>query len=263
MSERESSPWLYVGVGCLLAVILVVGSCVAVGWLGVRKAKELGEDITDPVKREAKVLEILGAEELPPGYYPMMALSMPLGVMEMAMLTDQPPREDEEGRSVPAELGARGLIYVSQRDFGGNRSELSAYLRGKGKSRGPLENLHTDVDFDERRFLARGELEVDDVAVLYASYEGDVGMHGHPDVDAVTTLFQPLCPEASRVQTGIWWVPVRERDGAEDERDVGASGRRDVEREADASRAEATDEAPTPPSPEELAAFLSFFELCG
>lgn len=249
MTERsQTSPWIYIGVGCLLAVLLVVGSCVAIGWFGIEKAREMAEEMTDPEKREAKVLATLGAEELPPGYYAVMGMSMPLGVMEMAMLSDEPPREDAEGRSVPGELGRRGLVYVTQRDFGNGREQLSAYLRGESEDRGPLKNIQTNVDFDRRELLGRGEIEVEGTAYLYATYAGSVSMSGHEDVDAVTTVFQPLCAD-DKVRSGIWWVP-RTADP-------------DPEGDVEASGAAGPDPSGAPADPEALRELIGYFDLCG
>ena len=94
-SDR-TSPWVYIGVGCAVFVVLGV-ICAVVGGIWVfRGAKEFEQNFKDPVKRTEVALEILGAERLPEGYHAMAAFSAPLDLFEFAMLSSEAP--DEEGK---------------------------------------------------------------------------------------------------------------------------------------------------------------------
>ncbi|MDX1632710.1 MAG: hypothetical protein R3234_12645 [Thermoanaerobaculia bacterium] len=247
MAERETSPWVYIGIGCLLAVVLAVGSCVALGWFGMQKAKEMGEAMTDPEQRRERVLESLGAEELPPGYHPIMAFSMPLGVMEMAMLGDEPPETDEEGRSVPSELGSRGFIYIAQRKLGDQEKELRAYLEGESRDRGPLDNLELDVGMDRGEVVKRGRLEIGEVGYLYLIQRGILHGKGTPD-EGIATTFMVECPSGNdRLQMGIWFTPLPEAAIEDTSPDEGL----------DPILLEGT-----PGDEEALRQFLRYFDLC-
>jgi hypothetical protein len=87
---KKTSPWVYVGIGC--AVLLVLG-LVTVGLLGYsafRFGKRIEAELKDPSARTAKAKAVLGAETLPDGYHPTLALSIPV-LMDMAMLSDREP----------------------------------------------------------------------------------------------------------------------------------------------------------------------------
>ena len=91
--KKKTSPWVWVGVGCLALIVLIVGGVMVGGFMLVRAGKSMAAEMTDPRARAAKVHKILGAEMLPEGYHPGFALSLgPL--MEVAMLTDRKPKED-------------------------------------------------------------------------------------------------------------------------------------------------------------------------
>lgn len=259
MSERTTSPWIYIGLGCLLAVVLAVGSCLALGWFGMQKAREMGEEMTDPVQRKQKVLATLGAEELPPGYHPVMAFSMPLGVMEMVMLGDEPPKTDEEGRSVPSELGDRGFIYVSHRTFGDEKEKLRAYLKGESRDPGPLDNLDIDAGLDYTEVLRRGRIEVGEVGYLYAAQRGD--LRGTPaqrgalggagaSAEGLGTTFMVECPgDDSRLRVGLWFAPVPESAGFPE------GETEEVELDSEALKG-------TPVDEEALRELVGYFDLC-
>src|SRR5262245_24119171 len=105
---KKTSPWVWVGVGCLGAVVLAVGAVIVLGMLGYRKAKQFEAELKDPQARTAKVQKILGTSHLPEGYYGVIGMSVPF-VMDMAMLSDEEP-DFRDGRQRHGGLGQRGFI---------------------------------------------------------------------------------------------------------------------------------------------------------
>ena len=89
--KKPTSPWVWVGCGCGAAVLLAMLALTGLTFWGYRKGKEFSDSMTDPDKRAAKVRSVLPYEDLPAGYYPAFAMSMPMGLMEMAMFTDRDP----------------------------------------------------------------------------------------------------------------------------------------------------------------------------
>src|SRR5215813_3669824 len=89
--QKKTSPWVYVGIGCLVVVVIGVAAVGTVAFYGYRKAKQFTEEMKNPAAREAKVKSILHAETLPPGYYAVIGMSVPF-VMDMAMLSDKEPK---------------------------------------------------------------------------------------------------------------------------------------------------------------------------
>jgi hypothetical protein len=105
--KKRTSPWVYVGVGCLVAVLAIVAVIVAIGAWGFTQVRQMQRTMEDPVTRTAAAVETLGATALPEGYHAMVALSVPFGVMETTMLTDREP--DADG---PARIPLYRLVHV-------------------------------------------------------------------------------------------------------------------------------------------------------
>ena len=70
-APRSSRPtWLFwVLGGCLLFVMLIVGSIVGVYYWTKSKLTAMVEEQSDPVQREQGLKAMLGAQTLPPGYH--------------------------------------------------------------------------------------------------------------------------------------------------------------------------------------------------
>ena len=93
--------------------------------------------MTDPDKRAAKVRSVLPYEDLPAGYYPAFAMSMPMGFMEMAMFTDRDPGS---GKRAAENQGFedRGFMYMNMRQIRDNRVKMAALPARRGPAAGRL-----------------------------------------------------------------------------------------------------------------------------
>jgi hypothetical protein len=202
MAEKSgTSPWVWIGCGCLAAVVLAAAAVGGLGWFGVRQAKQLEAELRDPDARRDKALEVLGAETLPEGYYPAIALSVPL-LMDMAMLSD---RETEPGVE-PQPFGERGLIYLDVFSFGRQRDELRDFFDGKTTDPEVLRQQNIDLDLDE--VVARGEAAHPQATVRWVAHEGDVGgMGGGGRSGLVTLLLFECSGDDRRLRFGIWYAP--------------------------------------------------------
>src|SRR5262249_3225353 len=67
---KKPSPWTYVGCTCGAVVLLIMFAIVGMTFFTYRMGKNIQENFSDPVKREAKTREILAYKELPAGYHP-------------------------------------------------------------------------------------------------------------------------------------------------------------------------------------------------
>ena len=198
MTEKKSSPCLYIGLGCGLAVLLAVGSCVAIGGFLAHKGKQFSETMTDPAAREEKVLSVLGATEVPEGYYPMVALSIPFA-FDMAMLGDQPPAEDGE----PQEPQERGFIYFESKFFGDQNQDLIDYLEGSNEEPEFFENI--SVDFDHGEAIRHGQFEIDGVLHRYATFRGELDT-GDDSFEGIQVMTFVDCND-ERLRLGTWFGP--------------------------------------------------------
>jgi hypothetical protein len=88
-----------VGCGCLGALGAVAVLTIAIGFWGVQKARQFGEEIADPGERAKRVLAVLKASEMPEGYHPVVAFSVPL-LLDVAVLDSRPTRPAGPRKSV-------------------------------------------------------------------------------------------------------------------------------------------------------------------
>lgn len=222
-AQTSRSPWVYVAAGCgVLAVVGIVGLGLA-AWYGYRTVNQFTADLKDPVARAAKVKQVLGYDEVPPGYHPGLAISVPM-VMEMALLAD---REFGRGGQVQS-----GFLYVHVISDQAARAQMRDYMAGT--VRHPSLLMQSKVAIDTAEVLNRGQLTLGSMQVTYTSQRGSLSYSGidQRGLQGVTLL---ECPGDERVRFGVWFTP-----------DPGAG--------ADLSE--------TPGDPEALRAFLGHFNLC-
>jgi len=233
--ERKTSPWVYVGIGCAVIVVLGIAGLGTLGFFGYRWAKEVESEMKDPARREAKVKAVLGCERIPDGYHPMVSLSIPL-FMDMAMLSDQPPREGGEVRG----FDQRGFIYFQMLNPRFDERGVRDYFEGKTDDASVLRRNGINVDVHSKEMLGRGVLEMDGHAILYLAQRG--GLHlDHGATEGINAMMLVDCPDDARMRMAIWFGPDPDpsaRAGSEELRG-------------------------TPAEEGTLRAFMGHFRLCG
>lgn len=202
-AAQKTSPWTYIGCGCGLLVALILLAVVGLTFIGYRKGKEFEESFKDPVKREAKTRGILHYEQLPEGYYPMGAFSIPM-MMDMAILSDEQPPPGVDQRHGGG-FKDHGFIYMVLRDWMGKRDELQAYMEGTGKR--PDWMKKSDVDLDTQEVIGRGTVKIDGRTALYVASRGEVQSRNHRRTKGLLTLLSIDCPDDKRLRLGIWFGP--------------------------------------------------------
>ena len=218
--RKKTSPWVWVAVGCGGVVLLGIIAVVGLGFWGVQKAKQFGDEIRDPVAREAKVLDALGATELPPGYHAAMAMEIPF-LMEMAMLTDEPVTFEEEG-GPGVEIdpdsfeGDRGFFYFKMPFSARKRQEMDDFFSGRSDDTAFLEDSGINVPRGD--LLTRGSITSGKARVRYLVQKSSG--HGLSSFDrrGLTTVMMIECPDSNRLQSGLWFS----RDGLPEAREEGA-----------------------------------------
>jgi hypothetical protein len=198
---KKTSPWVYVGIGCAVVVVLGLAAVTTLGFLGYRWAKQVESELKDPGSREAKVKAVLGAERLPEGYHPMVALSIPF-LMDMALLSDKPPADDGRVRG----FGRRGLVYFQMLHPGANEREMRDYFEGKTDDASVLRRSGINVDVRAEERLARGVLAMDGHDILFLAQRGGLHMD-HGNTEGLNTLMLVDCPDDARLRMAIWFGP--------------------------------------------------------
>lgn len=270
---QRTSPWVWIAAGCGGCLVLTVAATVAIVWGGYQFTQELVEDLENPQSREAKVLEILGAEELPEGYYPAMGISIPW-ITDVALLSGKPveyERQNEED-SLDIDLadddfGDRAFIYISSRTFTDPDDEAERFFTNRA---GRAMTVQVQgIGVRARELLREGEIEVRGVPVRYRIDRGGLEMHRSEHLGRRDTVGEPegllirfhfRCADAGRLRLGMWHGPAAE--GALDE---------PAPAEAPAVEAPSVEETVSkdqPPAglPTDEAAlrdFLAHFDVCG
>ncbi len=206
--KKERSPWVYIGCGCALLGGLAVLAMVVIGAMGVRSAKSWVEDLQDPLVRNQKARDMLGAPSLPGGYNALFYLEVPW-VMEMVMLTDAEVPDNPEDFE---ELGDNSFIYINMRDFGNDREDMRDFLTGKTKNSRALENMDINFDFDMDNVLARGTLDIDQQHITYAVSQGRYHAQGQSG-EGIFAMLLNECPEDERLRLAYWLRHLDEEEG--------------------------------------------------
>ncbi len=203
MPRKSTSPWVYVGCGCLAALVLLVGGCLSLGFYGARFARNFEEELRDPVKRQERAQEILGAEELPAGFTAQMHFKVPL-LLEMVALSDGESVEfDEDGhhRLRAEQLGDNAFIYLALPNWGTARRDFERLLEGDAQE---LEHVQIDLDFRSQEMLGRGELDIPPQHLRYAAHRGEF-RDGRERSEGVYAILLIDCPGSSKVRAAFYW----------------------------------------------------------
>jgi hypothetical protein len=231
-APRKTSPWVYVGCGCALLVLLAIGAGVLVFKKVAEEGHKFKEGMTNPRVREERTRALLSYNELPAGYYPVGALSIPF-VFDMAMLGDRPP----EATGKP-DMGEHGFIFMKLKlghiaDTPEGRRRM---LYGANGQAGWEQNSGLKIESHEE--LANGELNAGGAHLLYRASRGDVQINNRRR-QGISSVMLVDCPD-HRIRFGIWFVPDP----------------------APGQPTASMEKAGTPADPQAITAFADHFKFC-
>jgi hypothetical protein len=211
--KKRTSPWIFIGVGCLVSVFLIIAVIIAIGAWGFSQVRELARAMEDPTIRSDMARDMLATDELPDGYNTMVALSIPF-LVETVILTDREP--DEDGRI--DRFGERGFIYVKTLSMGDQEQELRDFFEGETDDSQLLNQ--SSIRVNAREFIDRGSIEESGRTLRWVSYRGEVGNRGQNDFgEGLNAMIMFECPGAERVRMGIWFGPDPDPDTPADQTD--------------------------------------------
>jgi hypothetical protein len=202
--DAPRSTWQYIGCACGGLVILAMGLVAAMTFVMYRQGKEMEATMKDPAKRAEKARGVLPWRELPPGYQPVGALSVPF-LMDMAIFTD---------RELPADkaptgdtLGEHGFVFIHMKSIGADRGELERFIEGKGGEPGWFQQ--SDLKLDTRDRIGHGTVDLPGATgqrLLYSANRGEISMDNEKREGIVTFLLAD-CPGNDKIRLGIWFGP--------------------------------------------------------
>jgi hypothetical protein len=221
--ERKTSPWVFVGVGCVLAVFLLIFAIGGLAFWGFRQVRQFQETMENPVARTERAQELLAAEQIPAGYHAVVALSIPF-LMETVVLSDRAP--DESGQIEGFE--ERGFIYFKTLAMGEQEQELRDFFAGRTEDSQILDQSSVRVNAEE--VVGRGLLEETGRTLHWVSYRGEINARGSREsAEGLSTMVMFECPGAERVRMGIWFGPDPDPEAAPGDADFTGSVADDVE----------------------------------
>ncbi|MFL5347833.1 MAG: hypothetical protein ACJ8AT_23840 [Hyalangium sp.] len=201
--KKKTSPWLYVGIGCGVLLLLGIGGTVAAVMFGVSKIKEMKEDMANPITRTERVKKMLGAQALPDGYNAIMALSVPM-VMDTAILSTRPFEAPAKHRKEKGD--ERIFMYFHLKASTMNdREQLTAFM--EGRSDDPSVLARNNIHINTREIIGRGVLQLDGRRLLYLAQRGEVESQGTKPGAGLTAVVLFDCPDQTTLRTGMWMAP--------------------------------------------------------
>jgi len=230
--ERKTPVWVWIGLGCLIPVVLVAVLIGAAGFWGYKTVKQVTS--ATPEERAERAMKILGCEKIPEGYYPAFSITVPF-LAEFTMLGDKAPEfKGGKGDAVKE----RGFFYVNSIKGNDDGKNLKDYVEGKAEANEITSQGGLQVGHD-LELIRRGQFPFGPGTLRYAANRGSVTAEGK-HVKGLVTIFFVECPADTRVRMGAWFGPDP-RPG-----EPAAS--------ADFSGSQADEK--------EIQAFLSHFSLC-
>jgi hypothetical protein len=250
--KKRISPWVWVGCGC--GVLLLVGALAIGGFIfatvrQVRDAKELAQD---PKALAERIQKIVPYRELPEGYSPAMAFSIP--ILSQTAIFSRGPLDADGAGDMPRRM-RRGDQFIYTRTFtpnGGatNEQQRKRFLDQRQGVPRWLKGLPIPMpDFEA---LRTGTFKVGGHTVYYRTQRTKLNDRGRRR-GFLNTIGIVDCIDPLYTHTVMWnSASQAEEPPLEATGPAGATGAE--------VRAATTAEAGDPAA---MAAFLGHFELCG
>lgn len=217
--KKSTSPWIYVGCGCLALVVLMVAVVACGGYLGFTKLKGYVEDLEDPERRNARALELLGAEALPEGYYTLFFLPVPW-VFDFVMLTDS----EGANQTLEAMEDDVDTALLTGHIFFYLRSSIATDPNDEnhfGVVQRQMKDGRIRIEVSDQRFvsdeeLGSGQLQLGTQDIQWNSHRGAfVDDAGGAPAEGLFSVMNIACPEDSTVRSAVWFRRAAEGEALE------------------------------------------------
>lgn len=200
--------------GCLGATFVFFLALAISGYFIFKKGQEVLHEMEEGIKNpEEQALNLLGATQLPEGYYSQMAVRVPF-ISDFVLISDQPKDlEAAEAGNHSPDFAKKGMLYMKFNWAGEKQEEMKAYFEGKSDDASVLNDADINVNVEE--VLDRGILEGSH-PIYYVIYRGSFNSSGN-NRDGVSAIFFPNCPTENKTRMGFRYGPEPEKvDGVYD-----------------------------------------------
>ena len=211
MSESKgTSPWVWVGCGCVGCAVLLVVVIAGAGYFGFRSVSGFRDAMLDPEIRSQRVREILGAEELPEGYRARLFMRIPF-LGELAVIGDgrgpdlPDPESGPEGPPIFVDgYGDRFFVFLHLRrlDRLEDEDQWSVILGQRSQSD---VNIQLGYTFQVDELLEEGEIPIDGGVVEFRSTRGEL-ISARRQWQGAAVQFVFRCDDASSKRVAGWFV---------------------------------------------------------
>ena len=195
--QKKRSPWVYVGMGCGLALVMLCGLGAVLFFGVVKMGRDFAEDLNDPARRTSKAIKqanaILGA--VPEGYNAAFSFGIPL-LFDMVMFVDAPLLEDG---GVPD--FKRQFVFMRMMENDRSR-EMKAFFQNADAGTLSAEGLSVESSQE----IGRGSFNHRDRRVSWVSLRGRMHnqMQQIADQDSLITSMLFECTDSGQVRIGTW-----------------------------------------------------------
>ena len=218
--KKSTSPWIYVGCGCLAFILIMVAVVVGGGYFGFTKIKGYVEDLEDPERRNARALELLGAESLPEGYYTLFFLPVPW-VFDFVMLTDsESANQSLEAieQDVDAALLTGHIFFYLRASIATDPNDENHF----GVVQREMQDGRIRIEVSDQRFISEeelgsGQLQLGTQDIQWNGHRGAfTDEMGGTSAEGLFTVMNVSCPDDKAVRSAVWFRKAEEGEALED-----------------------------------------------
>jgi hypothetical protein len=235
-AQRKTSPWVYIGCGCGVLVLLGAIAFFFVGKKIFGEARKISQGMSDPRVAEQRTREMLAYTALPDGYYPAGAFSIPL-LMDMAILGDRPFEPGDHHGGLEFDNHGFMFMMMKQGHLPADDAGRERMLNNTNGNRGSWQQS-SGLRIESQESLGEGEIKAGGTQVRYRATRGQVQINNRSH-QGITAMMLPECPD-NHIRIAIWFGP---------DPSPGTS-------------TSALDKTGTPADPQAITAFLNHFNLC-
>jgi hypothetical protein len=235
-AQRKTSPWVYIGCGCAVLLLVCAIAVFFVGKKFVGEVRKSAEGMTDPRLAEQRTREILAYSSLPDGYYPAGAMSIPF-IMEIAFLGDRPLAAGDRARGLNFDNHGFMFMKMKQGSLPSDDAARDRILNNNSANRSSWQQ-GSGFTVRSEESLGQGELSAGGTQVRYRATRGQVQINNRSH-QGITAFMLPECADR-HLRIAIWF-------GADPAPDTSTAS---------------LDKTGTPADPKAITAFLNHFNLC-